>query len=106
MKRQIFITQPQSTGLLLHQQFLDLADICAAFQQMRSAGVSQRMRRDVLTQAGPVGSFGHNAHNIVVIECPPERLETNKRSNILKIAVSRLSLEVEVVFAIWSGLEK
>ena len=50
------------------QQLLYLPDIGAALQQVSGAGVTQRVRRDVLSDASAVRSFGDDAHNIVVIE--------------------------------------
>ena len=50
------------------QQLLDLANVGAAFQQMRGARVTQRVRRDVLAEACALGRLTHNAHDIVVIQ--------------------------------------
>jgi len=36
------------------------------FQHMSGAGVPQRVRRDVVAEAGAVSSFGDDAHNVVV----------------------------------------
>src|SRR5882672_11038873 len=52
------------------QELLDLADVGPAFQQVSRTSVSQRVRRDVLLDAGSGGRLAHDAHNVIVIKWP------------------------------------
>ena len=81
------------------EQLLYLSDVGPAFQQMRGAGVPQRVRRDVLAKARAPGCLAHNAHDIVVIKWPtrngsiqtnaPDRLHVRTGRALLRDKVSR-----------------
>jgi hypothetical protein len=50
------------------EQLLDLPDVGATFQQVSRTRMSQRVRGDVLADAGAIGSFGDDAHDVIVIK--------------------------------------
>ena len=50
------------------EQFLDLANVGFALQQMSRAGVAQRVRRDVLLYPGVFTRFSDDSHDVVRVE--------------------------------------
>ena len=50
------------------EELLDLANVGAAFQQVGSTGVAQRVRRDVLPDAGARRGFSDDAHDVIIVK--------------------------------------
>lgn len=50
------------------QELLDLTNVGATFQEVSGVVVTQRVWRDVLSDPGPIGRFGDDAHDVIVIK--------------------------------------
>jgi transcriptional regulator with XRE-family HTH domain len=90
------------------QELLDLPDVGAAFQEMRGASVAQRVRRDVLLDAGAAGCFAHDAFARYVGVPQPniafwEQSEKPPRSDVLPKMAEALGVSVEDLLIVESG---
>ena len=50
------------------EELLDLSDVGTALQEMSGTGMSQRVRRDVLSDSSTIRGFGDDADNVIVIK--------------------------------------